>query len=135
MSTEMQYLWTVVVDGKSLGVFDSLTGGDAVASESKHRPGGMGDEESYPSLPSYGPASVARVYKRQRDHELIRTLTAKAGRVSGSVTEQPLDADGNSWGQPTVYKGRFLGVKRGSGDSTSDSPRMFELDFSITSIT
>jgi hypothetical protein len=134
MSTKMQFLITVVVDGQNIGVFDTWSGGDAVATESKHRPGGMGTEESYVSLPSYTSGAVTRVYKRERDHELLRTLTGKAGRVPASVTEQPLDDNGNAWGKPTVYSGRFLGPKRGDMDSTSDDPRMLELDISVTTV-
>jgi hypothetical protein len=134
MSTQQQFLITVVVDGATLGVFDTLTGGDALANEVKHRPGGMGNEESLVSLPSYSPVMVTREYKRERDHELLRSLTGKGGRVTASVSEQPLDDEGNVWGKPTVYSGRFLGVKRGDADSTGEQPRMLELDISVSSV-
>lgn len=134
MATEMQFLYTVVVDGQTIGVFDTMDGGDVIADEVKHRPGGMGSEVSYVALASPSAVTCTRVYERERDHELLRTLTPKAGRVLGSVTEQPLDDDGNTWGKPTVYSGRFLGVKRGNADSTSNDPRMLELDFSIITV-
>jgi hypothetical protein len=135
ISTSQQYSVTVHIDGQNIGIFDTFSGGDALATEVKHRPGGMGDEESFASLVSYSPATVTRVYKRERDHEKLRNLTPKGGRVGMSVTEQPLDADGNVWGKPNVYSGRFLGVKRGDVDSTSGDPRMLELDMSVTSVT
>lgn len=130
----MQFAVSAVVDGQTIGIFDTMSGGDVVSDESKHRPGGMGPEVSYVALPSPAQITVTRVYEKTRDHELIRTLTAKAGRVTGSITEQPLDEDGNAWGNPVVYSGRFLGVKRGDVDSTSNDPRMFELDFSIVTV-
>jgi hypothetical protein len=128
LSSKQQFLITVVVDGISIGVFDTHSGGDSQAKGNKHRPGGMGDEVSYASLPSYSDLKVTRVYERNRDHELIRTLSAKSGLKPASMTEQPLDADGNAWGKPTVYTGRFLGLSRGDTDST------FELDIEVTSI-
>lgn len=130
----MNYSVTVIIDGQTIGVFDTFNGGDAIATSTKHRPGGMGEEKDYASLPSYSDITVSRVYERERDHELLRSLTRKAGRVPWSITEQPLDASGNAWGAPTVYSGRFLGVKRGDVDSTSGEPRMCELDGSVTSV-
>ena len=133
-ATELQALVTAVVDGQPLGVFDKRTGGDMAATESKYRPGGMGPEKSYTSLPSAASLTVSRVFENERDVELMRALQAKAGRVSGSVSEQPLDADGNAYGAPITFSGLFLGVKWGNMDSTSNTPRQVELDFSITTI-
>lgn len=135
MSTKLNYLVTVTVGGVNLGTFDSLTGGDALAPSTKHRPGGMGPEKSYATLASYSTVTVSRVYERERDHELIRSLTGKAGVEKASVSEQPLGEDGKAWGKPTVYAGRFLGVKRGDTDSTSGDPRMFELDIDPVTVT
>jgi hypothetical protein len=75
-----------------------------------------------------------RVYERTRDHELVRTLVGKAGIVNASVTEQPLDPNGAAWGNPIIYTGRFLGLTPGDADSTSETPRMFELDVEVTSV-
>lgn len=134
MAVQMQYLVTVTVDGKNLGVFDSYSGGDAVSKSVKHRPGGMGTEKSYVSLPSYTTLTVSRVLERQRDWELERSLIPKAGKVLGAVYVQPLDEDGNVWGSPLVYHCRFLGVKPPKVDSTSDNVAMWELDFDPTVI-
>jgi len=135
MSTKQQYLYTVTVDGQVIGVFDTMTGGDALAPSAKHRPGGMGPEKSFAALASYSTVTVSRVYERERDHALLKQLTGKAGLVKGSVSEQPLGSDGKAWGKPTIYAGRFLGVKRGDGDSTSSDPRMFELDIDPVTVT
>lgn len=133
-ASEQNYLVTVVVNGTALGVFDSWSGGDAVAKSNKHRAGGMGPEKAYASLPSYTDMTVSRVLEPARDWELVRSLKNLAGDVNASVTIQPLDADGNTWGKPKVYSGMFLGVKDGKVDSTSDAIKMFELDISCTVI-
>ena len=129
-----QWLISVTVDGQQLGIFDKKTGGDVQAKGNKHRPGGMGPERSYVSLPVYSDLKVNRVYERTRDHELVRTLIGKAGIVNASISEQPLDANGVVFGAPLIYTGRFLGVNQGDADSTSENPRMFELDIEVTSI-
>jgi len=134
MSTEMNWVENVVVDGIPLGPFDTRSGGDALAKETKHRPSGMGPEKTYVTLPSYSTATLGRVYERERDHELVRTLIGRAGRARASYSEQPLDGDGNSWGQPLISSGRFLGIKIGKTDSNSDAPRMLEVDIAIETI-
>lgn len=131
MSVEQQYSVTVVVNGATIGAFDTYTGGDAIAKSNKHRPGGMGEEKSFVALPSYTDMTVSRVLERQRDWELTRQLVPLAGRVLGSVTIQPLDENGAAWGASRVASGRFLGVKGWKADSNSDAVLMYELDFSI----
>lgn len=131
--TEQSSLITVSVNEVSLGTFDSYSGGEPTAKGNKHRAGGMGLEVSYGSLPSWSDITVSRVYEWARDWELERTLVGLAGRVTAHMTEQPLDPDGNAYGKPKVWQGRFLGVKPGKADSTSDAVRLWEIDIEVTS--
>jgi hypothetical protein len=120
MSTEQQFLVTVQVDGYGdLGIFDKRSGGDSTIAVAKHRPGGMGPEKSYTTLPTYSAITISRVYERVRD---------LAGNTLVTISEQPLDGNGNAWGSPTVWRGRLGNVKAGPVDSTSSAVRMFELD-------
>jgi len=129
MSAEMQYLLSVNVDGVGdLGVFDKRTGGDTTIATAKHRPGGMGPEKTYVTLPTYSNITITRVYERVRDHELVRAMRNLGGKRYVTVTEQPLDDDGNAWGVPVTWRGRLSNVKPGQVDSASNAVRMFELD-------
>lgn len=130
--TEQSSLITVVVNGQSLGTFDTYSGGDPAAKGNKHRAGGMGPETSYASLPSWNNITVGRVYQWDRDWELERSLVPLSGRVPFSMTEQPLDPDGNAYGNPKTWTGRFLSVNPGKADSTSDNVRMWEISAEIT---
>lgn len=135
MAIESQSLITVHVVGVGdLGVFDKKTGGDTQAPTAKHRPGGMGPEKAYRTLPTYSDITVSRVLERDRDWELVRTLKGKAGNAMMTITEQPLDDDGNAWGSPQTYQGRLTNVKPGQVDSTSQNVRMFEIDCSVQTI-
>ena len=128
ISTEQQYLVTVNVAGRDLGVFDKMTGGDTTVTSAKHRPGGMGAEKSYRTLPTYADIVLSRVTESARDWELIRWLSNQAGAVPVTVVRQPLDAQGNAWGTPYTYRGRLGPVKPGQVDSTSSAVAMWEMD-------
>jgi hypothetical protein len=132
--SEQQWLVTLNVGGFDYGVFDTFTGGDVTAPAVKHRPGGMGPEVTYNSLPMYSDVTVGRVYSTQRDHPLIAQLHTQAGNQLASITLQPLDDNGVPWGSPRVYQGRLISIKDGKTDSNSNSPRVFEVDIAVETI-
>ena len=134
-ATELQYLTTLSVDGYgNVGVFDTFTGGDVTATPTKHRPGGMGPEKTYLSLPSYSDVSIGRVYDEGRDHQLIAQLHSLVGNTYCTVSVQPLDANGNPFEGPRTYYGRIASVKDGKADSTSHAPRMWSVDISVENV-
>ena len=133
--SEQQWLATLNVNGVDYGIFDKFTGGDVSAAANKHRPGGMGPEVTYLALPTYTDVSLTKVYETQRDHDRVAALHDKVGRALASVTLQPLDDQGNPWGNPRVYQGRLIGVKDGGTDSMSNAARMFEVDISVETVT
>lgn len=131
MATSQQFLVTLNVNGVDCGIWDTMKGGDTTVKAALHRPGGMGPEKSYRSLPTYAAVTVTRVMERSRDWELMRTLQDQAGGVPASVTRQPLDESGNAWGTPMTWSGRLGTVKTGDVDSTSSNPIMWEVDLDI----
>jgi len=133
--SEQQWLATLNVNGVDYGIFDKFTGGDVSAAANKHRPGGMGPEVTYLALPTYTDVSLTKVYETQRDHDRVAALHNQVGRALASVTLQPLDDQGNPWGNPRVYQGRLIGVKDGGTDSMSNAARMFEVDISVETVT
>jgi hypothetical protein len=133
--SEQQWLATLNVDGIDYGIFDKFAGGDVTASVNKHRPGGMGPEITYLSLPVYSDVTVTRVYETQKDHARIATLHSAVGAKLASVTLTPLDDSGNPWGTPRIYQGRIVGVKDGGTDSNSNAARMFEVMIAVETVT
>ena len=132
--SEQQWLVTLNVGGADIGVFDTFSGGDVAAPAVKHRPGGMGPEVTYNSLPAYSDIMVGRVYNTQRDHSIIASLHSAVGRQLASVTLQPLDDNGTPWGSPRVYQGRIIAVKDGKTDSNSNAARLFEVDIAVETL-
>lgn len=125
MSTQSQYHLTVSVDGKSIGVFDRLTGGD-ISAENVTRQTGEG-RKVYPAKGKPSDLTVVRGFERVRDWELVRQLEKRAGIATMTVTEQPLDEDGNAWGRPKTKTGILNSVNGGEVDKDSDEPRDLEL--------
>jgi hypothetical protein len=131
--TQQSELVTVAINGVTIGVFDTLTGGDVTAPPTKFRSGGQYNETSYQTLPKYSDISVARVVNLAVDWEVIRGLRQLAGRVPMTVTVQPLDADLNAYGESQTATGLFLGVKGIHIDSNSEAIQEFTLDMSVDS--
>lgn len=131
-ATQQQFLPSCSVVGVgNLGNYDKWSGGDVTATVTKYRPGGMGPEITYPSLSIIGDVTVERVHVVERDQALIAALKQVVGQAKGQITLQPLDADGNVLGPPTVYQGRLTKVMDGPTDSESSAPRTYSLDFAI----
>lgn len=131
--TEQDILVTVAVNGTSLGVFDSSSGGTADAPSVQHRAGGQVSRTSYATQPNYSAITVSRINQYTRDWELIRQLKPLAGKVPMSVTLQPLDATRNPYGSAQVATGLLLTVKEPTSDSTSDAQQMWEMTMSVDS--
>lgn len=129
--TKQAQLCTVSLNGVSLGVYDTWTGGDPSAAVPQHRSGGQRTMQSYRALPKFSMMTVGRIAQTQRDWELIRSLVATAGQVPMSVTLQPLDADGNAYGNSRTASGMFAGQKGLDGDSDSDALQPYSLDMTV----
>ncbi len=126
MSTQSQYLVTVTVDGRPIGVFDTRSGGEVEADVQKRKVGG-GRTQTYPSFATPADLTVSRGYERERDHDLSKWLERRCGLGQMVVTEQPLGTDGAAWGTPKIFTGVLKTVNTGEVDSDSNDPRMLEL--------
>jgi hypothetical protein len=126
MSTQDSSLVTAVVDGQPLGVFDSRSGGEVDSEVSKRYVGGQRVQQIYKGLRATGDVTITRGYERERDHELARTLEQRAGLAPMSVSEQPLDDEGNPWGKPKTWTGKLKSVNTGDYDAQSGEPRIIE---------
>lgn len=102
---------TVVVDDIDLGEMDTRSGGAITAESTKHRPGGMRDEVDYGGPVTIEDLELTAVYDLDVIHPKVPRLRAKVGKPnSTTVTEQPLDRDGNAKGKPDVYRGSLVSV-------------------------
>jgi hypothetical protein len=129
--TKQDTLVTVSVNGQTLGVFDTYSGGDVMAPSTKYRQGGQKNEQSFATQAKYSDMKVGRVLKLNVDWETVRGLKQQAGRVTCQATVQPLDADRNAYGSPQTATGLFLGVAGIDGDSNSEAIQDWTLSLSV----
>ncbi len=137
MGTKSQYAVTMSATYRGvfydLGIWDKKTGGDVEAEITKHRGGGMGEEESHGGQPSTSDVTLTRTNKRQGRNDVAtrRLLRAMVGKADIVVTEQTLDKDGNSWDQPSVHRGTLKRVSGAEVDADSNETDMYEVGVSL----
>jgi hypothetical protein len=114
-----QHRVTVVVDGKKLGVFDVLTGGETDSDELKYKPGGMAPAISLGGTVTVGQLIVSRIYQLSRDHAQVHWLLGRVGVGQATVTKTILDPNKNAYGKPLVTKGILKRVTPPEVDSNA----------------
>jgi hypothetical protein len=124
-----QWSNTVTIDGQSMGVWDTLSGGGSDSEETKYKPGGMQPEVSLGGSKSIGNLTLSRLCDRA-DWGYMSSLMNKTGSAKCVVSRQPLDADGNPWGQPMVYGGILKAVMPGDTDSNSSGAQIWDIEIS-----
>lgn len=111
----------VTVTGSKLdkNVWTSMDGGDMQATDTKTRPGGMGDEVSLGGPQTRTDCTVTRQYTNDVLHPIFPTLEALCGNGSMQVGWTPLDADGNKDGSTYTIKGILKEVTRSKLDANA----------------
>ena len=121
-----QWSNTVTINGRPLGVWDTLDGGESDSEETKYKPGGMQPEISLGGSRSIGNLTLARLLGRQ-DWDFMRAAMNNTGTWKATVSRQPLDGDGNPWGRPLTYRGTLKSVMPGGSDSNSSDAQTWEI--------
>jgi hypothetical protein len=117
----------------NLGTFDTYSGGETTATDTKHRPGGAPFEVSYGGPATRGNVTVSRVFNAVKgDASLLKRLDAVAGRGKASVSRQPLDGDGIVFGETIVVGGTLIRVTGPAADSNASGTAMLELEISTS---
>jgi len=132
-SREDLYVVTVSVDfqgeTRRLGTFDTFEGGEVSAEDTKYARGGLAEEESLGGRRHVGNVTVARLYDdfmQQQEPWLDSTV----GKGWWTVTKQPLDESGNSFGTPRVYRGKCINMTPPNHDSMSSGEARISFEIS-----
>lgn len=130
MKRQDTYSVRVSVEGRDLGVWDKLSGGEVDSEETTYRPGGLADQITLGGAVTTGNLTVSKLYD-EAVHGLYHWLVGLAGRGTGVVTKQPLDADGHAFGRPIVYSVRLKSVTAPEVDSEGNDAALIEVEFSV----
>lgn len=131
---EDTWLITVNLEGRDLGIFDKLEGGEIDSEENKYPPGGLQSEISLGGRRTYGEITASRYYDSQRDHTIMGWLHANTGSGRASIGATPLDFHGNPQGSPIVYSAILKTCTRPDIDSESGDAALLELAFTVDGI-
>lgn len=121
-----QWSNTVTINGRPMGVWDTLDGGESDSEETKYKPGGMQPEVSLGGSRSIGNLTLSRLLSRQ-DWDFMHEAMNHTGNWRATVSRQPLDADGNPFGRPLTYRGVLKTVTPGATDSNSNDAQTWEI--------
>jgi hypothetical protein len=123
--------WSVTINDKPYGVWDTKTGGEVESDEQTYKPGGMADPISLGGSVNVGNLIITRNYRLQRDHEKSQDLINVVGKAKVRAVGKALDRDGNSYGKPFTYNGTLKRVTFPTHDSTSNAAAMIEIEITV----
>lgn len=128
VSSEAAFRYTARIDGRNLGEFDKVTGGDAKGGATKHRLGTNPDMKVVFGGPvDHDDVTLSRAFVYDRDYPDYLALNSRVDLARCEITRQPLDENGSPYGRVSYHKGGILNeVKFPPYDSTSNNTAMME---------
>jgi hypothetical protein len=124
---------SVVIDGVDLGVAAARTGGAGTTDDSKTRLGGMGGEVSLGGAQTRENITVRFHWDLDTVAQRYKWLESVRGRGRGVVVTQPLDPDGNPYGDRFTYTGTVVQVTPPDYDAQSNDAAFLEVEISADS--
>jgi hypothetical protein len=132
MGLSQQHLIVVTVDGRSLGPFDTRSGGEVTGGASKRRSAGMGPFKQRAGLPDFTDLTVTRVLDGSWAE--MRRLQTRAGKAEMVVSDFTLDDNGQRFGPPITFTGKLQNVVLPDADSQSTDYAMVTLVLQVRSV-
>jgi len=114
------------------GIWDKRAGGELDSQETTYYPGAMADRISLGGRVIPGNNTLTRLFRGQRDQDTLGVMFAGVGKALVRVVEQPMDIDGNAYGQPITWNGTLKKVTPPARDSESTNAAMIEIEITTT---
>ncbi len=129
-----QNTWVIrlFVGGDPYGIWDQKGGGAVDSNELKYPPGGMQPPISLGGDKTVENLTISRIYDRIDDHAKLAHLMQIAGRGQVSVSQRPMDPDGNEVGQSLVYNGILKRCTPPATDSKTNDEARIELEITVS---
>lgn len=122
-----QWQNTVTIDGTPWGVWETLGGGDVEADENKYRLGGMGAQRSLGGPAHTNNLTLGRLLDKPDWPGMKKLMATRVGKADCSVSRQPLDTDGNPFGEPLIYTGKLNAVQPGDTDANGSGAQVWTI--------
>lgn len=134
---ENQSRLTVMLDNVNLGVWDNKTGGDQDSNSTQYFLGGMG-----PRISLGGTVQVSNVVLQalqmnspQPNGAQIEAnkkfILSRVGKGEVTVTEQPVDDEGDAFGQAEQWTGKLKRAKLADVNSQGNNAKLFEIEVEV----
>jgi len=130
-SRQDQFAITLEVNKKSWGFWDKKTGGELDSDEVKYYPGGTDQSVTLGGRITPGNVTLQRLFDRQDDSPRIPELFQAVGKRDATVTQRPLDKDGNPTGRRIVWNGTLKRVLIPDVDSEATSAALLEVEITV----
>ena len=121
----------LTVAGNTFGIWDKKTGGELDSEDVKYYPGGMNDVVSLGGRTNPGNITLQRLYDRKDDHDRINTLLNGVGKALVSVSQRPMDLNGQGYGKPVIWTGKLKRVLVPDVDSEATSAALVEVEITV----
>lgn len=122
---------TLTLDGVSLGVWDDRTGGDTDSNSTQYFLGGMGPRISLGGQQQVNNV-IVQVLFTDTIQALAKWIISRAGKGKLTVSEQPLDDEGNALGDPFVWTGRLKRAKSPERGANNNNAALMEVELEVT---
>ena len=130
-SRQDQFAITLNVDGHEWGFWDKKTGGELDSDEVKYYPGATDQSVSLGGRVIPGNITLQRLYDRDDDDPNIQLLYNAVGKKKATVTQRPLDADGNLAGNRITWIGTLKRVLVPDVDSEATGAALLEVEITV----
>lgn len=115
------------------GQFDRKDAVETSANARRYRDGGQKVADIMTDPQEHGDLTISRAWHRATDISVTKTLRARVGSWSTTITVQPLK-NGVRSGAPIRYTGKLIKVTDPAVDSNGTEPASLSITFAISSI-
>lgn len=114
---------TCVIDGEEFGPWDTWDPPEASGNTARYRAGGQRNAVRTRGLPEFGTGSLTKALVGDDELGQFKRLHRRVGVARMEVTEQPLDPNGDPFGDPVVWTGLLEQVEMSDYDADGDDNR------------
>lgn len=110
----------------SLGQFDGRSGGETGSNSVQYFLGGGGPRVSLGGQQQVGDVTIT-VLNTPLIQSLWKFIKSRVGKGTLNVSDQPLDDEGNAFGDPEVWNGILVTATPGTTDAQSNNAKTVQL--------